>query len=207
MTESLRLFVVEDDDDVALLIRKSLERANHQVTRCRSGTDALTILGHARAFLSHRIEEAVALHERALALNPNLAMAWAFSGMALAYLGEHSEALRRFERYKRLSPLHPHAFFFDSGRLIALLFLRRHAEVDAAARIVTSLHPALSFPYKLWLPALGHLGMRDEAAAVRAKLLAIEPDFTVEKAMRRTPVRHAEDRAHYEAGLRLAGLT
>jgi PAS domain S-box-containing protein len=46
MTESLRLFVVEDDDDIALLVRKSLERAGHRVTCCRTGADALTILGH-----------------------------------------------------------------------------------------------------------------------------------------------------------------
>ncbi len=46
-TESLNLFVVEDDDDIALLVRKSLERAGHRVTRCRTGADALTVLGHA----------------------------------------------------------------------------------------------------------------------------------------------------------------
>jgi PAS domain S-box-containing protein len=45
-SESLRLFVVEDDDDIALLVRKSLERAGHRVTRCRTGADALTVLGH-----------------------------------------------------------------------------------------------------------------------------------------------------------------
>jgi PAS domain S-box-containing protein len=45
-TESLNLFVVEDDDDIALLVRKSLERAGHRVTRCRTGADALTVLGH-----------------------------------------------------------------------------------------------------------------------------------------------------------------
>ena len=45
-TESLNLFVVEDDDDIALLMRKSLERAGHQVTRCRTGADALIVLGH-----------------------------------------------------------------------------------------------------------------------------------------------------------------
>jgi PAS domain S-box-containing protein len=45
MTESLRLFLVEDDDDIALLIRKSLERAGHRVTTCRTAADALTVLG------------------------------------------------------------------------------------------------------------------------------------------------------------------
>ena len=45
MTEVLRLFLIEDDDDIALLIRKSLERVGHQVTRCRTAADALIVLG------------------------------------------------------------------------------------------------------------------------------------------------------------------
>ncbi len=47
MGEDFRLFLIEDDDDVALLIRKSLERFGHQVTRCRSAADALIVLGQA----------------------------------------------------------------------------------------------------------------------------------------------------------------
>lgn len=44
MSDSLRLFLVEDDDDIALLITKALENAGHPVTRCRTGRDALTAL-------------------------------------------------------------------------------------------------------------------------------------------------------------------
>jgi PAS domain S-box-containing protein len=47
MGETLRLFLIEDDDDVALLIRKSLERYGHEVTGCRSAADALIVLGQA----------------------------------------------------------------------------------------------------------------------------------------------------------------
>jgi two-component system cell cycle sensor histidine kinase/response regulator CckA len=46
VSQSLRLFLIEDNDAIALLIRKSLERAGHRVTLCRTGTDALTVLGH-----------------------------------------------------------------------------------------------------------------------------------------------------------------
>jgi PAS domain S-box-containing protein len=46
MNEVLRLFLVEDDDATAVLIRKSLERVGHHVTRCRSAADALIVLGH-----------------------------------------------------------------------------------------------------------------------------------------------------------------
>jgi two-component system, cell cycle sensor histidine kinase and response regulator CckA len=44
MTNPLRLFLIEDDDDIALLIRKSLERAGHHVSRCRTAADALIVL-------------------------------------------------------------------------------------------------------------------------------------------------------------------
>jgi PAS domain S-box-containing protein len=46
MSESLRLFVIEDDPDSALLIRRHLERSGHRVTSCRSGADALLVLAH-----------------------------------------------------------------------------------------------------------------------------------------------------------------
>src|SRR4051794_18206222 len=46
MSESLRLFLVEDDDAMALLIRRILERAGHQVTCCHRGEDALIVLHH-----------------------------------------------------------------------------------------------------------------------------------------------------------------
>ncbi len=46
MTDVLRLFLIEDDPDMALLIRKSLERDRHQVTACRTAADALIVLGH-----------------------------------------------------------------------------------------------------------------------------------------------------------------
>jgi PAS domain S-box-containing protein len=46
MAESLRLFLVEDQEEVAFLTSKHLERAGHHVTPCRTGADALIVLGH-----------------------------------------------------------------------------------------------------------------------------------------------------------------
>ncbi|MCI0641838.1 MAG: response regulator [Gemmataceae bacterium] len=48
MSETLELFLVEDDDDFAYLMRKSLERAGHKVTVCHNGADALIVLGHSQ---------------------------------------------------------------------------------------------------------------------------------------------------------------
>jgi PAS domain S-box-containing protein len=60
MAEALRLFVIENDDDTALLIRRHLERAGHTVTRCRAAHDALIVLGHTSfdlVLLDHRLED------------------------------------------------------------------------------------------------------------------------------------------------------
>ncbi len=193
-------------EDSAEILEETERLAARAVTLDPLDAQALTILGHTRAFLRHRLEDAQALHDRALALNPNLAMAWVFAGMALSYLGQHGAAMGRVERYRQLAPCHPHAFFFDAARGIPLLFLRRHEEAVEVGRAATALQPQFSYPYKTYLAALGHLGFAEEAAEVRARLLAIEPDFTVAKALRRTPVRQEVDRAHYAQGLRRAGL-
>jgi signal transduction histidine kinase/TolB-like protein/FixJ family two-component response regulator len=39
-----------------------------------------TVAGHVRAFLNKDAESALGLHERAIALNPNMALAWCYSG-------------------------------------------------------------------------------------------------------------------------------
>ena len=189
------------------VLAKSEELASRAVALDPSDAQALAILGHVRAFLHHRVAEAVTLYERALALNPNLPMAWVFSALALSYRGHHEEALRRWERYKKLAPLHPHAFFFDAARLVPLLMLRRHEDVDAAARQVTALHSGFTFPYKAWLSALGHLGRIEQARDVIERLRLMEPEFTLAKAQERAPMETLDDRAHYIAGLRKAGLT
>lgn len=44
MSNPFRLFLIEDDDDIALLVRKHLEKQEHHVVRCRTGADAVIVL-------------------------------------------------------------------------------------------------------------------------------------------------------------------
>ncbi|MDB5375371.1 MAG: hypothetical protein JWP04_4013, partial [Belnapia sp.] len=192
------------DDREAAAMAAAERLASRAIALDPLDAQGLTILGHVPAFVHHRVEEAAALHRRALALNPNLAMAWVFLGMAESYLGDHAAGLLRLDRYRALAPCHPHAFFFDAARAVPLLLLGRHAEAAEVCRAAIALQPGFSFPQKVLLAALGHLG--EPAEAVRARLLAIEPGFTVQQALQRTPLRLAADRAHYGKGLRLGGL-
>jgi tetratricopeptide (TPR) repeat protein len=146
------------------------------------------------------------LHERALSLNPNLAMAWALSAITYAYMGEADEAERRNDRYKKLSPFDPYAFIFDGFYTVIHLLKRDYESAAAAGRSVTQMNPSLSAGFKPYLAALGHLGREQEAAVARRRLLAIEPDFTIERFLETTPLQREGDRDLYAQGLRLAGI-
>ena len=54
--------------------------------------------------ITRRAGEAVVEHEKALALNPNFAIAYTYQGAALAYLGRGEEALLKIDASERLSP-------------------------------------------------------------------------------------------------------
>lgn len=167
---------------------------------------ALTLAGHVRGFLDGKALEGRALHERALAINPNLALAWCLSGLAHCYLGDHDEAIRRIARAWALSPYDPHGFHFDGALIYPHLLRHEHELAAEIGRRAIELNPIFSSSYKGLLAALGHLGREEEARALRARLLELEPGFTVADAVRRSPLRRQQDRAHYAEGLRRAGL-
>ncbi|HLY88782.1 MAG TPA: BTAD domain-containing putative transcriptional regulator [Acetobacteraceae bacterium] len=193
-------------EDPHAMMEEAGELAERAVVLDPFDARALTIAGHVRAYLHRRLHEAAALHERALSLNPNLAMAWALSAITYAYMGEAEEAERRNNRYKKLSPLDPHAFFFDAFFILIHLMKRDYETAVAVGRAVSEMNPSFSATYKPYLAALGHLGRTQEAAVVRRRLLAVEPDFTIERFVATSPLEREADRDHYAHGLRLAGV-
>ena len=168
---------------------------------------AMTIAGHVRAYLHRRLREAITLHERALSLNPNLSMAWALSACAYAYLGDPDEAERRNNRYKKLSPFDPHAFFYDTFFIYIHLLRRDFESAVVAGRAVSEMNPSFSASHRLYLAALGHTGRLQEAVVVRGRLLVLEPDFTIERFLATSPLERETDRELIAQGLRLAGIS
>jgi DNA-binding SARP family transcriptional activator/TolB-like protein len=167
---------------------------------------ALTLAGHVRGFLMKRPSEATVLHERAISLNPNLALAWCFSGFALSYLGDQKTALARMDKAILLSPSDPHLFFFQAAVIMPHLLRGEYEEAAMAGRKAIELNPWFSSSFKGHLAALGLLGCIEEAAGVMARLLKLEPKFTVRDAIRRSPMNLPADVERYAEGLRRAGL-
>jgi DNA-binding SARP family transcriptional activator/TolB-like protein len=167
---------------------------------------ALALAGHVRGFLMKRASEAMVLHERSISLNPNLAIAWCFSGFASTYLGDHDTALARMRQAILLSPSDPHLFFFLAAIIMPHLLRGEYREAADAGRQAIELNPWFSSSFKGYLAVLGHLGCKQEAASVLARLLKLEPEFTVRDAIRRSPMTLPRDIERYAEGLRLSGL-
>jgi len=193
-------------DDPKLMMQNAGEIAERAIVLDPYDARALTIAGHVRAFLHRRLREAASLHERALLLNPNLAMAWALSAVTYAYMGDTDEAESRNNRYKKLSPFDPYAFMFDAFFTLIFLLKRDYESAVAAGRASTQMAPSLSAGFKPYLSALGHLGRTQEAAVARRRLLTLEPDFTIERFLLTTPLERESDRQHFAEGLRHAGI-
>jgi len=192
-------------DPVAATLRAA-DLAERAVTLDPGDARALTLAGQVRGYLGKRPEEALALHERALSLNPNLALAWCFSCLAQSYAGHHDEAIRQMRQAVVLSPSDPHLFFFNMSLIMPYLMRGDHERAVEIGRQAIELNPWFASSYKGHLSALGHLHRDKEAAETRARLLVLEPGFSVAAAIDRSALGVADDIETYAEGLRLAGL-
>jgi DNA-binding SARP family transcriptional activator/TolB-like protein len=192
--------------DPAVATQRAGELAERAVMLDPADARALTLVGHVRSFLCKRPEEARALHERAISLNPNLPLAWCFSGGDNSYMGRHEEAIAQITEAQRLSPHDPHAFYFDSVLMLPHLLRGDFETTVTLGRRSIALNPSFSGTYKGYLSALGHLGHDGEAVKVLPRLLALEPGFSIRSALERSPMMRPEYLALYAEGLRRAGL-
>ena len=80
------------------------------------------VLAHAAQVYSYVLEEPETGSDfaaRAVALDPNLAMARLWAGWAQVYLGNHNAAIEQFSAAMRFSPIDPHLFVPQTGLAFA----------------------------------------------------------------------------------------
>jgi TolB-like protein/class 3 adenylate cyclase len=145
----------------------------------KEDSETLWMAGHTLALLSGDLEGAIALIDRALALNPNSANAWRVSGSARAYLGDTELAITHLERSARLSPLDAFALLGSLGFVFAHLIAGRYEE--ASVWCDKALHQQPDYPPALRMKAstCGLLGRLDEGRVWVQRLLTVIPGTTV----------------------------
>ena len=187
-------------------MRADAIRLAHSGSRV-GGDDAFTLArsGHVLTYLGHEYDRGVAMVEQAVALNPNLAVAWFSLGWVALMCGEAERAIEGFDRMIRLSPLDPLRVGAWNGSSFALFLLRRYDEGCATAtraiQFSANAHTLCAFIVNA---ASG--GREPEARQMAARLLELQPDFRVSHVAEAFPVRSLDGRNLLAAALRQAGL-
>ena len=148
-------------------------------------------------------ESEIEMADRAVALNPNSYVAWICRGWVHRNAGLPEEAIRSFERAIRASPVDPLLYRLFTGMGMALIELRRFEEAIVAGK--KALRQNSSFPAVnlVLASAFAHLGRDAEAREAAARVLELDPAFTISARMGRRRQAHAKLEIE---GLRKAGL-
>ena len=167
---------------------------------------ALTRSGHALAHFRGDLDGGIALLDRALMLDTNLAAAWFLGGYLRTWSGQSGEAIVHFERAMRLSPLDPELYRMQAGMAAAHLFAGRF---DVASSWAEKAFRGLpSFLMVVAIIAASHAlaGRTDEARRAMRHLRELDPFLRVGDLEDWLPIRRPEDLARLMDGLRKAGL-
>jgi TolB-like protein len=167
---------------------------------------ALCTAGIALAYVVGDLDNGDAMIERSLALNPNWAWAWLYSGFSKVWLGEPEIALERIRRAMLLSPQDPQFFNMRTATAWAHLLAGRHDEAQKWAQAALSEQPDYVIALHVLAASSALAGHLPAAREAMARLRALDPESRISTLRQRYPIRRDEDLARVAEALRLAGL-
>ena len=157
------------------------------------------------AFMVGDSEAEIEMADRAVALNPNSWITWNSRGHVYRIAGLPEEAIRSFERAMRMSPVDPQQFTALTGMGFAFIELRRFDEAIVAGKKALRHNPCYPGPYRCLAAAFAHLGRDAEAREAAARMLKIDPAFTISAWIARSQL--SKNAKLMIEGFRKAGLT
>ena len=141
---------------------------------------AMSIGAFVRGILTRDYDGAAEVLDRALAMNGNSALAFGFSALVASHSERYERADAHAGRALRLSPLddplnyHPYC-----ALTLSHLFTGRFAESVRYASLTIRANPGFTVPYAYLAAGQVNLGNLEAAQAVVARLLEVDPGFTV----------------------------
>jgi adenylate cyclase len=155
----------------------------------------------ARIHLAWRnFDQALALSERAVALNPNSSDILVNHGLILAYLGRAEEGIGWSEKAVRLNPHHP--AWYRSVLALGQYLDERYEE--AVKTLASNSTPDMVRPV---LPAAYvRLGRLEDARRHAQAILEANPDYNLHDFAQRQSFQNSADLERYLKDLRAAGL-
>ncbi len=141
---------------------------------------ALTAAGATMSICGDQ-ERAATFIEKALALDPNNAWAWARLGWLAIFTDDPARATERFRRGMTLSPRDPLAFNMRLGMAFSMAMQGALPQAIAIAHDVVNTYPDVTWSYRHLAAWSALAGDMETARWAAQKLLAAEAGFTIER--------------------------
>lgn len=165
---------------------------------------ALFLVGGASHFMA-RHRASVGLLERAIELNPNLAMAHGLLAISYASLDRPVEGLAHVETALRLSPRDPLTYLFLAGQALCKFVSGDFQGAMSSAERGLGINPSSSDNHLYMAAALAELGQLERARDQIKRGLRFVPKMTLQVIGRAIETGNT-GWARYHAALRKAGL-
>jgi tetratricopeptide (TPR) repeat protein len=146
------------------------------------------------------------LLDRALVLNPNLMAAWYLSGFQRIARGEPSDAIERFAKGMRLSPLDPEMPRMQTGTALAHMLAGSYDLALLWARKALRDLPSFVLAAGIVAASEAHAGRVAEAERAIRDLRQLHPSLRISNLNDWVQLRRPEDLEHLADGLRRSGL-
>jgi len=180
--------------------------ARRAVELGRDDAVALTRSGHALFHLAGDIDGGIALLDRALVLNPNLASAWFLGGFARVWDGDTDGAIARLTQAMRLSPLDPEMYRMKAGMAAAHMLAGRFDDASSWAEQAFTNLPSFLMVVGVIAACHALAGRGEQARQAMDRLRALDPDLRLANLRDWIPIRRQDHFETFRDGLRRAGL-
>ncbi len=121
-----------------------------------------------------RYDEGIALLDKAIDLDPNLAVAWELRGVCKGGQGRIEEATKDFEHALRLNPRDPRRWVAQHGLAWVSLLAGRYDDAISWAAKVLQAQPQLGFTIRVVIAAHALAGRLDKAREVMKNHMTLE---------------------------------
>lgn len=148
---------------------------------------ALAVDGFVHTNLLKKLDIAQQRYDRAIEVNPNDALAWLLRGTLCAFRGEGGPAVRDALHALRLTPLHPHRYFYESLAATACLAAEQYDLALDLARRSRRANRTHTSTLRAMAIAQWQLGQYEGARETLQELLRLEPNLTVRRWLARSP--------------------
>jgi TolB-like protein len=181
------------------LVRRAMEFGQENAV-------ALAASAHALTHLARDFDGSIALLDRALALDPNLATGWYVGGFVRIWRGEPDDAIERITHGMRLSPLGPDMHRMQMGNAMGHLMAGRTDDAVSWAEKASIHRCDHAFPISILAAVYARAGRSEESRSAMQQLRQLDPALRLSHLGEWLPFRRPQDLENFTDALCEAGL-